>query len=144
MAQVLKIGDDGVNIGVALSQTGGTFTSSTLVSPTITGAVSTQAVTAASADGAITIASGIVAITKGSAAALTIAAPSSQNGTRITITSTTDFAHVVTFTGGTLWDGTAGANTTATCAAVKGASITVVAYGALWFVESLNAVTCAP
>jgi len=139
MAQVLKIGDDGQNIGVPLSQTGGTFTSPTLVSATVT-----QAATAALVDGAITIASGIVAITKGSAAALTIAAPSSQNGTRITITSTTDFAHVVTFTGGTLWDGTAGANTTATFAAVKGASITVVAYGAVWLVESLNAVTPAP
>jgi len=119
------------------------------LNPTATGnvvigkGVVTPAVTVASGDGAIAIASGIVVITKGSAAALTLAAPSSQNGTRITVISTTDFAHVITVTGG-LWDGTATANTTATFAVVKGASITLVAYGTAWYVESLNAVTPAP
>lgn len=97
----------------------------------------------ASADGAISIAPSLVVITKGSAAALTLAAPASQNGTRITVISTTDFAHVITVTGG-LWDGTAGANVTATFAAVKGAACTLIAYGTAWYVESLNAVTPAP
>lgn len=111
--------------------------------PTLGAAIVTPKVTTISGDGAITIASGVVVLTKGSAAAITLAAPSSQNGTRITVISTTDFAHVITVTGG-LWDGTAGANTTATFSAVRGASCTFVAQGTAWYVESLNAVTPAP
>lgn len=94
-------------------------------------------------DGAITIQSGVAWIEKTSIIALTLAAPSSQDDTRITIISNSDFAHVVTFTGVTLLDGTTGANITATFAAFKGASITVVAKGAFWFTESFNAVTIA-
>lgn len=105
----------------------------------------TEKHTTITGDGAITIATGRVVMTKGSAAAITIAAPTAaQAGTRISITSNSDFAHVVTFTGGTLLDGTTGANTTATFAAFKGASATVVAVGTTWLVESLNAVTIAP
>ena len=121
-----------------------TIASPTITSPTVTNAIVTPKVTTISGDGAVTIASGIVQLTKGSAAAITVAAPSSQDGTRITIVSNSDFAHVVTFTGGTLLDGTTGANTTATFAAFKGASITVIASGATWLVESINAVTAAP
>lgn len=121
-------------VSIGTSSTGDVIVSNGQVTPQVT---------AASGDGAITIESGIVVITKGSAAALTLAAPSSQNGKRITIISTTDFAHVITVTGG-LWDGTAGSNTTATFSAVKGASCTFVAYGTAWYVESLNAVTPAP
>lgn len=94
-------------------------------------------------DGAITIQSGQVFLSKGSIAAITLAAPSSQNGTRIVVTSLTDFAHVITVTGG-LWDGTATANTTVTFPVVKGASIVMVANGTAWYVESFNAVTIAP
>ncbi len=120
------------------------------LNPTATGnviigkGVVTPAVVVHSTDGAITIASGIKFLTKAGVAAMTVAAPSSQDGTRMTIISDSDNAHVVTFTGGTLLDGTTGANTTATFAAFKGASITVVARGTTWYVESLNAVTCAP
>lgn len=94
-------------------------------------------------DGAITIASGIALLEKTSGAAMTIAAPSSQDETLITITSNSNFAHVVTFTGTTLLDGTTGANITATFSAFRGASITVVARGAFWLVVSSNQVTCA-
>jgi hypothetical protein len=48
----------------------------------------------ATADGAITIPSGQVLITKGSAAALTLAAPA-QDGLRLKITATTAHAHTV-------------------------------------------------
>lgn len=95
-------------------------------------------------DGAITIANGIVTLTKGSAAAITLAAPSSQDGTRITVQSNSDFAHVITCPSAIILDGTTGANTTATFAAFKGASITLVASGVTWLVESSNLVTCAP
>lgn len=97
-------------------------------------------------DGAVALASGITLLTKGSAAAITLAAPGATGiGLRITITTGSNFAHVVTFTGTTLNDGTAGANTTWTAAAVKGSSITVVGTTATeWNVESFNLGTIAP
>lgn len=50
-----------------------------------------------SADGAITIREGVVLITKGSAAAITLAAPTTADvGKRILITSLSAFAHTVT------------------------------------------------
>jgi hypothetical protein len=95
-------------------------------------------------DGAITLTTGVHFIEKTSAAAMTVAAPSSQDGERLTIIGNTDFAHVITFTGTTLLDGTTGANVTATLAAFKGASVTVVARGTSWLVESSNQATIAP
>lgn len=103
----------------------------------------TPARQAITGDGAITIASGLVVLSKGSAAAITLAAPSSQDNTEITVISTTDFQHVITVTGG-LWDGTTGANVTATFPAVKGGAITMIAQGTAWYVKSLNGVVCAP
>ena len=96
-----------------------------------------------SGDGAITIQSGTVLLTKGSAAAITLAAPSSQDGTIIEVTSTTDFAHVITVTGG-MWDGTATTNTTATFPVVAGGAIKLIAFGTDWYVLSLQGVVCAP
>jgi len=103
----------------------------------------TPAIQSITGDGAITIASGLVVLSKGSAAAITLAAPSAQDGTRITVISTSAAAHVITVTGG-LWDGTATTNTTATFTAVQGCAITMIASGTAWYVESLNQVTCAP
>lgn len=75
------------------------------------------------ADGAIPVVSGNYLVTKGSAAALTIAAPAAADvGKVIQITSNTAFAHAITFTGNTLCCGTA-AVATATCAAQKGAGV---------------------
>lgn len=87
---------------------------------------------------------GTYLLTKGSAAALTIAAPAAP-GLEITIISDTAFAHVLTFTGNTLRGGTA-AVATATCAAQKGASITLVSlFGAeaAWGVKAAVAQTLA-
>ena len=85
-------------------------------------------------------------ITKGSIAALSVAAPGAKNiGRKLTITSNTDFAHVVTFTGGTLWDGTAGANSTWTTTVVQGCSLVVEAISATkWNVIGFNLGTIAP
>lgn len=113
-------------------------------SETLTNKKVRSVVTAYATDGAITHTSSIVNISKGSIAALTVGPPASIDGTRMTIVSSTAFAHVVTFTGATLYDGTAGANSTATFAAQIGASITVIALGSVWLVESYNAVTIAP
>lgn len=144
--------------GVAIAATGGTNESMTLdakgtgtltLNGTATGDVIigngrvTPQVTVITGDGAITIESGVVVLTKGSAAAITLAAPSSQNGTTITITSTTDFAHVVTVTGG-MWDGTATTNTTVTFPVVAGAAVTLMAYGTDWYVINNQGTTIAP
>lgn len=93
------------------------------------------------ADGAIALVTGIHTIAKTSAAAMTVAAPANQDGERLTIVSNTDFAHVITFTGATLLDGTTGANTTVTMTAFKGSSITVVAVGTKWLLEVSSNVT---
>jgi hypothetical protein len=88
----------------------------------------------------------VINITKGSAIALSVAAPGAANiGREITFLSGSDFAHVVTFTGATLRDGTAGLNSTWTTTAVAGCSLTVRAVtAALWSVVSFNLGTIAP
>lgn len=154
---VLKAGND----GTVFSPQPFKATSTELTTPVISGAVTgtfslpstatipaaaiVSTVTTATADGAIPLASGVYVISKaGSASATTIAAPGVA-GLRITITTGSDFAHVVTFTGATLWDGTATANSTWTAAAVQGSSLTVVSVSATkWNVESFNLGTIAP
>ena len=69
-------------------------------------------------------------LTKGSPAAITIAAPGAAGvGRRITITSGSAFAHIITFTGGTMRGGTA-ATATATLAAQQGAGVSLLATSA--------------
>lgn len=124
----------GMSVTGNISQSAGSF-----------GVVQPQ--TTIAADGAITIASGSVFLTKGSAAAITLAAPTSGapgtglDGTRISVISGSSFAHVITATS-LIEDGTTGVpHTTATFAAFKGASITLEAKGGLWYVVANNAVT---
>ena len=97
-----------------------------------------------SADGAIPVIGGSYKITKGSAAALTLAAPTTaQDGMVLNIVSNSDYAHVITATD-LLDDGvTGGAKDTATFAAFAGAAITLMAVGGKWSVVSKNAVTVA-
>ena len=96
-----------------------------------------------SGDGAITIKNGAVLLTKGSAAAITIAAPTSgvDDGAEVTITTSTAFAHVVTQ--GTVGFNAKGASGTATWAAAKGNGITIVAIAGNWYVKSNIGVTIA-
>lgn len=98
-----------------------------------------------SVDGAVTVVPQTAYLTKTSAGAYSIAAPGAAGvGTQITFTTGTDFAHVVTFTGSTLNDGTTGAKVTWTSAAFKGSSITVVGVTATqWLVVSKNLGTVA-
>lgn len=100
-----------------------------------------QPSTVYTSDGAITLTSGLHLIEKTSAAAMTVAAPSSQDGERLVIQGNTDFAHVITFTGSTLLDGTTGANLTVTLTAFKGSTIVVNARGTKWLLESSSNVT---
>lgn len=111
---------------------------------TITGGLSTTGAAAnlvvASGDGAITIQSSIVVITKGTAAALTLAAPTTaQNGTVITIVSSTAAAHTITAT--TIgFNAADAAGDVATLGGAIGDGLAVVAYGGEWLVlNNVNA-----
>lgn len=99
-------------------------------------------VTEYTADGAIALTAGTHYISKTSAAAMTVAAPTAAiSGTRLTISAGTNFAHVITFTGSTLLDGTTGANLTVTLAAFIGSTIVVEARGTTWILVSSSNVT---
>ena len=102
---------------------------------TITSAVVTPKLTVYASDGAIAVESGTAVLTKGSAGAYTLAAPT-VDGTTIVITAGTSFAHVVTGTN-LFWAGeTGGPFNKITTAAFIGSSATVVAYNGLWHVVS--------
>ncbi len=101
----------------------------------------------AAADGAITCKSGVVFITKGSAAALTIADPVSgspevggDDGKRLVILALTAHAHTVTRT--TTGFNDAGASgDVATFGGAKGDAMVILAYGGKWYTEDLRNVT---
>lgn len=101
-------------------------------------AVSEQ--TTYTADGAITIQSGTHILSKTSAAAMTLAAPTAaQAGTRLTIICGTAYAHVITATN-LLDDGvTGGAKDTATfTGGFVGSSLTLEAVNLKWVVVAKN------
>lgn len=84
-------------------------------------------------------------ITKAGVLADTLAAPTAitDDGVEIVVVSNTANAHTITATT-LLQNGvTGGAKTTATFAAFPGASITLKAYNAFWFVVSANLVSVA-
>jgi len=103
-------------------------------------------ITAYASDGAIgfTRPFNIAKLTKGSAGAYTLAAPtSSQEGYRLLIIGQTAFAHVVTATD-LLDDGvTGGAKDTATFGAFVGTSLDLIAINSKWHVVGKNVVTIA-
>lgn len=107
--------------------------------------VAVPSVVPLSADGAVTQGS-VNAINKGSAAALTIAAPTAgapgtgDDGKVTTLTSDSAFAHVLTFTGSKL-DSGAAAVLTATFNPFKGASLTVMAFNGRFKVLNANGVS---
>lgn len=87
----------------------------------------------ASADGAVTIRNGIVAITKATAAALTLAAPTAgtDDGKILYIDSHTAAAHTLTITGGLRGAG-AGADV-GTFGGAIGDGIALYAYNGAWY-----------
>jgi hypothetical protein len=103
-------------------------------------------ITIQAVDGPIPILSGIVKLTKGSVAAMTLGPPTAiQEGIELTITSGSAFAHVITATG-LLQNGvTGGAKSTMTMAAFIGARITLLAVmstagAGFWHVKSSTSV----
>lgn len=103
-------------------------------------------ITAYASDGAISFANpfNIAKLTKGSAGAYTLAAPtSSQEGYRLLVLCQSAFAHVITATN-LLDDGvTGGAKDTATFAAFVGSSLDLIAINNKWHVVGFNLVTIA-
>lgn len=96
----------------------------------------------ASADGAISIKSGTVIVTKGTAAALTLADPaSSDTGKELHIVSTTAAAHTVTIAGGL--NGAGASADVGTFGAAAGNYVRLVAYNAKWYLQALLNVTFA-
>lgn len=94
-----------------------------------------------SADGAIPIDRDVIVnLTKGSAAAMTLAVPGAGNiGRKIIIMTGTDFAHVVTAASTSVNDGTTGGHGTLTGPAFIGGTLTLRARtAALWQVEANN------
>lgn len=95
-------------------------------------------------DGALTKNTGAKLLTKGSAGAYTLAAPTADEaGARIAIVAGSAFAHVITATN-LIDDGvTGGAKDTITMGAFVGASIVLIAINLKWTVESKNVATVA-
>ncbi len=96
-----------------------------------------------SGDGAITILSGHVAITKGSVAAITIAAPTAgtDDGKVLLINTETAFAHVITCSSNGFDD--KGSSGTITFTAAKGNSVILLARNGRWWVFAPRGVTVA-
>jgi len=94
-------------------------------------------VTTIPGDGAIPIdKDGIYLLTKGSAAAITLAVPGANIGRRVTLIGGSDFAHVCTAASTSVRDGTTGGSGTLTSAAFQGSTLALIATSAIvWSVE---------
>lgn len=91
-------------------------------------------------DGAITIKSGLVVLSKASAGAITIPQPD-QDGQVLFITTKTAQAHVLT--AGTTGFNNKGSSGTITWTAAKGNSVMLVSQSTDWYVFAINGVTVA-
>lgn len=124
----------GASTWTAVGNSSGTFTGN--VTGNVTGTLiggQQDAVVAASADGAVTIAPGTIAITKSaSACLLTLAAPTAttHDGYILRFVSTTARAHTVTTPSGKI---NGGSLTVATFGGAIGDAITLEAYQGVWY-----------
>jgi hypothetical protein len=133
---VFELEDSDGNVNFSVDADGNVVAAGTLTTD--------QTLAVASADGAITAKTGVVVITKATAAALTIAAPTdvTDDGKQLLIVSSTAAAHTVTNAAPGFNGGGAGEDV-ATFGAAKGNAMRVVAYGATWYAVSLTGVTLA-
>jgi hypothetical protein len=98
----------------------------------------------AAADGAITILDGVVMITKGTAAALTLADPPLNADTmRLLVVSTTAAAHTVSNAAGSGFNGGGAGSDVGTFGAAIANSLELVAYNGKWWVINNVGVTLA-
>lgn len=137
IAKFIPAGSGSTEVQVVDASSTQTLTNKTLTSPVITGGTQTvyDTVVVYTGDGAIAVTPHTAVLTKGSAAAMTLAAPATD-GARITIVAGTSFAHVTTGTN-LFWAGeTGGPFNKVTTAAFIGSSATLVGYNGLWHVVS--------
>lgn len=130
--QLVSIGSGSVDAVLASDE----FGQQPLWLPTVAAGATVEV---ASADGAIAIKEGTVFITKGSAAALTLAAPTptTDDGKRLSIITTTAAAHTVTNTTPGFNNGST-ASDVATFTGAIGNGMVVRAYNGVWYTESLR------
>ena len=96
-----------------------------------------------SADGAITIAHGVVFITKTSAAAITLdTPPTSMDGAELEIVSTTAFAHTVTQSSPG-FNNAGASGDVATWTAAAGNALKLRARSGIWYATNLQGVAIA-
>jgi hypothetical protein len=100
-------------------------------------------VTVASADGAISVKNGTVFITKGSAAALTLADPTAttDDGCELHFIAVTAFAHTVSNAAGSGFNSGGAAKDVATFGGARGDSLTLEAYQGAWYARSSTNIT---
>ncbi len=135
--KMVPAGSGSTEVQIVDASSAQTLTNKTLTSPVITGGTQTSldTVVVYTGDGAIATTSHTAILTKGSAAAMTLAA-NATNGVRITIAAGSSFAHVITGTN-LFWAGeTGGPFNKITLAAFEGSAATVVSYNSLWYVVS--------
>lgn len=128
-------------LGSVLS--GGTLSGVTLSgTTTVTGDVIGQE-QVASANGAVTIKSGVVYVTKAGVAALTISDPvaTTDDGKSVTIISTTANAHTLSNAAGSGFNGGGAGTDVGTFGGAKGDGMRITAYQGVWYVEYLRNVT---
>lgn len=112
------------------------------ITPSASGGVKNN-VTVYAADGAIAIRSHTAVLTKATAAAMTLAAPTAgaHDGVVIDIISTTAQAHTVTYTAGFNGGGTS--TDVGTFGTAAGNGLRIVAYGGVWYTLNNVNVTLA-
>lgn len=125
---------------VAASDFSGNITGNVTGELTGTVKLTTQAITA---DGAITLKSGLVILNKAGAIAATLAAPTAttDDGKELNIVSITAQAHTVTVAGGI--NGTGASGDVGTFGGAIGDGFTVIAYGGKWYQKTNTNVTFA-
>jgi hypothetical protein len=98
-----------------------------------------------SGDGAVTIKEGVVVITKGSAAAVTIADPTAtvDDFKELSVISATAFAHTLSNGAGSGFNAGGAASDLGTFGGAKGDGIRLIAYQGKWYVQTKTNVTLA-
>jgi hypothetical protein len=99
------------------------------------------AFTTISADGAITLANGVVFVSKAGVCAMTIDNPPSEGVHELTIISTTAQAHTLTYSAG--FGGGTTSRDVATFGGAISDNIQLVSLAGLWYVKSTRNVTLA-
>lgn len=133
IVKVVPAGSGTTEVQIVDASSAQTLTNKTFTAPTITDALLNLPVAEFVGDGAVTVTPGVKVLTKTSAGAYTLAAPTTEGDVVILIAGTS-FAHVVTGTN-LFWAGeTGGPFNKVTTAAFIGSAAVLVGWNGLWMV----------